>query len=297
MIKMNFIVDINKIACDWLRDFGIKKAETDDDNLIEFLRYYILWMPKIPRKVYISKQLQESQKFKQYEKAISLIRETLEKGKDIMPFASARKMPSKKGGNPYNDDLFNSWGIYHLHLGTEFDESGKIKRSGDLLFCIINSKSAYFIDIQKHKGNWANKELLEIVYDNWKELLEPYELKDMKSDCNYTSKELDYNRKINLNMCATLKNGKSFMIGSFMADGTSTQVAYYANGIIKELKKIESNFKEDKELIKKLDDYSTIKLVGCGLSVLGLEFLQFETDNKKRILITPTGNGLNVEVG
>ena len=38
-------------------------------------------------------------------------------------------------------------------------------------------------------------------------------------------------------MCVTLKNGKSFMIGGFMADGTSIQVAYYANGIIK-LKKI-----------------------------------------------------------
>ena len=116
---MNFVDDINKIACGWLRDFGIEKAETDNDNLIEFLRYYILWVPKIPRKVYISKQLQESQKIKQYEKAISLIIETLEKGKNIMPFASARKMPTKKGGNPYNDDLFNNWGIYHLHLGTK----------------------------------------------------------------------------------------------------------------------------------------------------------------------------------
>ena len=90
----------------------------------------------------------------------------------MMPFASARKKSSKNGGNPYNDDLLNDWGIHHLHLGTEYNKRGKIKRSKNLLFCIINSKSVYFINIQEHKANWANKELLEIVYDNWSELLD-----------------------------------------------------------------------------------------------------------------------------
>lgn len=295
MSKMNFIDDINKIAGELLRDLDVESDLKSKDNLVEFLRYHILWIPKIPREVHISKQLNESQKFKQYEKAIAFIKEKIEKGEDIMPFASARKKPSKKGENPYNDDLLNDWGIYHLHLGTEYSKSGKIKRSEDLLFCIINLKSVYFIDIQGHRDNWANKELLEIVYDNWSELLEPYEL-DMIPDYNYTSEEIRDFRKIGSNMCVTLKNDKTFMIGNFAVDGTSMQVVYRVKAIEKELKRLENKFKTDKEIVEKLGNYSTIKLTGCGLSALGFTFMSFSVDNGKIIYITPSVNGIHISI-
>lgn len=295
MSKMNFIDDINKIAGEWLRDLGIESDLGNKDNLVEFLRFYTLWIPKTPREVYISKQLNESQKFKQYEKEIAFIKEKIEKGEDIMPFASARKKPSKKGGNPRNNDLLNDWGIYHLHLGTEYDKSGKIKRSEDLLFCIINSKSVYFIDIQGHRDNWANKELLEIVYDNWSELLEPYEL-DMIPDYNYTSEEIRDFRKIGSNMCVTLKNDKTFMIGNFAMDGTSMKVVSRVNAITKELQLLENKFETDKEIVEKLGDSSTIKLTGCDLSALGFTFMSFSVDNGKTIYITPSVNGIDISI-
>lgn len=308
MSKMNFVDDINKLAGKRLRDLGIESDLDGKDNLVEFLQYHTLWIPKIPREVHISKQLNESQKFKQYEKAIAFIREKIEKGEDIMPFASARKKPSKKGGNPYNDDLLNDWGIHHLHLGTEYDKNGKIKRSDDLLFCIINSKSVYFIDIQRHsnddkdKYNWTNTELLEIVYDNWSELLEPYDIGKfgvIKPFRVHNSSDIYALRKSNLNTVVTLSNGKSFMSigGGFATDGTSMNVVLCKNAIIKELKRIEKIFQTNQQIISELSNYYEIKLVDFEMDMMKLLYLFFKVGNGKSILVKQTiDNRLKIDI-
>ena len=57
---MNFTKDINEIIDKWLYELGIVNKLGNTDNVLEFLRWFILWIPKMPRVVHISKQLNES---------------------------------------------------------------------------------------------------------------------------------------------------------------------------------------------------------------------------------------------
>ena len=80
------------------------------------------------------------------------------------------------------DGLLYDWGIHHLHLGETFSAPGYVKRTGPVLFAIFRNDNVYFIDIRDHVG-WSDKGLLEIVNENWPELLSIYK----KIWCKYFS--------------------------------------------------------------------------------------------------------------
>ena len=137
---MDFVKDFNKIAKQWFKSHNIPAysknidyKNNDSGYILEYLRFQRLQILPKPREVYISAELKQSKKFKEHKKAIDLIKNTFEMGRDIMPFTSARKI-SKKDNNPYNDKLLTHWHIHHLHLNIQKDESGYIERSKDLLF-------------------------------------------------------------------------------------------------------------------------------------------------------------------
>ena len=58
------------------------------------------------------------------------------------------------------------WGLHHLHLTTEMESDGFVKRTGDLLFAAFTDDDAYLIGIYPH-GSWALKDLIEIVVRDW----------------------------------------------------------------------------------------------------------------------------------
>lgn len=73
-------------------------------------------------------------------------------------------------------------------------------KSGDmLLFAMVFYEEAYFIDVlpQGKKAVFSTYNLLNIVYDNWKELVAPYEVKEAKTviDPIMTDEEIGKVRK------------------------------------------------------------------------------------------------------
>lgn len=293
--KINLKEDINNIAGRWLKENGITCNLKNSDNILEFLRWLIIYIRPIKRKVYISKELMQSSKFIQYQNEISLIKDIFENGEDIMPFTSSRKS-FKKGHNPYNDALLNDWGIHHLHLSLKKDKSGLAKRTKDLLFCFIDTENAYFIDIQSHSDSWANKKLLKIIDNNWGELLECYRIKDATPTSNYNSDEILQLRKININTIVTLDNGKSFISigGGASMDGTPVKAVLWRNNIIKQLIWIEKFLKNNQYIANNINNASNIKLIDCEIQIRGMQSrlsnLLFQTNNGYEILIMHNNN-------
>ena len=70
-----------------------------------------------------------------------------------------------------SDFLLKAWNIYHLHL--EKKNPKKKYTNPLLLFFQRKGNVVYFIDVRQHPyGNkWFSHELLEIVHDNWPELV------------------------------------------------------------------------------------------------------------------------------
>lgn len=252
-MEIDLIRDMNEIVAKrWLEENNIPVPANSENNFLEFLRWHRLQIPKIPRKVFISKELERSENFRKYEKEITHLKHKFENGEDVMPFTSKRKKSVSWNSNPSNDYLLNDWNIHHFHLNTQLDKDNKVKRSKDLLFCFIdennNNNNVYFLNIYPHSNedksdNWSNKDLLEIMNNNWGDVLEPYRM-EIIPDTNLNSKEMGLMRKSRVNSAVTIGDDAFLMIGGgYTVDGNSIQVTCWSKYIGEQLEKIENMFK------------------------------------------------------
>ena len=67
------------------------------------------------------------------------------------------------------DMLLNDWNVHHLHIGRNRDESGFIERGNDLIFGIFHENKAFLIGAYVH-GDWAKKEIAEIIQNEWPQI-------------------------------------------------------------------------------------------------------------------------------
>ncbi len=106
------------------------------------------------------------------QQGLDLLIEKAQKGEDLVPHMSKRIADPE-----YNDGMFNDWKIYHFHLGTSFDPTGKfIQRTNDLAFVMTNGMEFYILDVLPHAGSFTSKDLLEIAHQQWPEILESSKL-------------------------------------------------------------------------------------------------------------------------
>lgn len=70
-----------------------------------------------------------------------------------------------------SDFLLKNWEIYHVHL--EKIQPDKPALNPNLLFFQVKGQVVHFIDVKPHPtgSDWFDRELLEIVYQNWPNLL------------------------------------------------------------------------------------------------------------------------------
>ncbi len=121
-----------------------------------------------PRKVFISTELENKIKSHSNKHTIQNIISKLNNGEDVNPYQSIQLSNAD-----YDDDLFNDWGLHHLHLSDKphptklnFNE-----RTNDLLFARFIDDKAYLIDILPH-NNFSKKNLIAIIQNNWDYLLQ-----------------------------------------------------------------------------------------------------------------------------
>jgi hypothetical protein len=62
--------------------------------------------------------------------------------------------------------MLNDWGVHHLHISTQSEPNGFVKRDGPLLFAVCKPQVAYLIDLMKH-GDWTRVHVLEMLATEW----------------------------------------------------------------------------------------------------------------------------------
>ena len=117
--------------------------------MFRYFNFRLKHLPLGTRDVFVSNELKL--KMASHPSALEFleIAEATTKGKDLNPYQSVGLSDSGK-----HDDLYNDWGIHHLHLTSIRDKHPKyeyfVARSDYLLFAIFKESAAYFIDIYPH---------------------------------------------------------------------------------------------------------------------------------------------------
>ena len=133
---------------------------------------------------------------------------TIQRGGSLTPYRSKRITNQNEP-----DGLFDFWGIHHFHLGTRLESDGFIQRTNELLFCLIDKTSVYFIKVATHDSSpWVEKKLLEVVHSNWPDTIRPYRLEGVTGSSPEPSdsdrREL---RRANVMSHHTMRDGTTYI--------------------------------------------------------------------------------------
>lgn len=94
----------------------------------------------------------------------------VESGRDLRKYLSraVERAPVKAPGQqrPDLDLMLNDWGIHHLHISTQVEADGFVRRDNPVLFVVFRPDTAYFIDIMQH-GDWTRDHVLEVIASEW----------------------------------------------------------------------------------------------------------------------------------
>ena len=172
---MNFRHDLATIYKKKLHDLGVQTDANWSDHTLcvkfhdikkrffySHQKYNVVYSDVLIKKI-SSLSLLEST-------TLQTIRYNLENQISIFPYLSDF---IKENSIKTPDYMLKNWNIYHAHLGEVNNSKPKCIRTDNLLFFTFERNTVYFIDVKSHpKGSgWFDKELIEIIYDNWKELL------------------------------------------------------------------------------------------------------------------------------
>lgn len=185
-----------------------------------------------------SRQLAERTLPQEINKAVNTVQGEAETGIDLNP----RLSRTTKRIN-YNDLLFNDWGFYHFHLGNGVDADGYVGRTDDLLFVVTRSTSMYFIDVLPHQGSFSSIDLLEIVHENWPQILARYKMAGISGlSHNPTDAEVAAARKVGLQVFVQLKDGTVYAPpgGGISTAGTNISHTMQADFFVRQLSAIEA---------------------------------------------------------
>jgi len=174
-MKLNLQRDYKNVILRKIDEKGLKISEKQDVE-IRIIHYYAYLRKKAfegPHKVVKSKEfLCPDEVKKGFEKLENIIKN----GGDIAPYFNRTAADLTK-----YDDMFSDWGIMHFHLGDELiPGENLVKRGNPVLFAYMHDECVYFLNIFKH-GHWSDKEVIQLMYNNWPELLERYLVPEVRS--------------------------------------------------------------------------------------------------------------------
>lgn len=273
-IKMNLIEDWNNLLNNRMIDMGYKPKVRGYKSLDYYKAIKKLILP-YPRKIFYSKEFSCPDDCKE---ALIKLTKDIENGINLLPYMSKQVIKPSK-----NDGLLNDWGIHHFHLNEALEERTKfIKRSDWLLMAYVNKSSICFLNIYPHKKPhlWSHIRLVEIIYNNWPDIIE----KNRMSDVFRLSDKLDdetYSklRKANISTFVELGENKIFCLigGGYASDGSSLEAVIISNYWHNYIRKVELCIREEFQSIKKyilaLDPSSMEKILEIKLLMINEESL------------------------
>lgn len=143
----------------------------------------------------------------------------IEQGKDLSPRASRKQRDSKV----FVDKMLADWGVHHLHLGSDYIKKGKnkglVQGNKEILFVYVTQDYVHIIDVFDH-CSWAKEKVLQVVHDNWPELIEVYRLpRDVDIAQNITELDRLNYRNSNINTFTKIGDTVYFTPGGGLTCG------------------------------------------------------------------------------
>jgi hypothetical protein len=228
----------------------------------QLLIIYWNWMNRVvpPRRytVFQSQELRANplSHDQRYQPALQRIVGLLETGQEVSQHLSRsvtiayQPKPEKlKSLGKYRDLdlLLNDWGVHHLHLSTELDSDGFVKRTKPVLFAIFRHETAYLINIFGH-GDWASDAIPETILRNWPDAGIIHDLGMLGSRESYTEIEKLSLRNAGLATAYEADDGKVYMLNAGLTTaGTSVQAAHAASQILDRIEWFEQQLMADPE--------------------------------------------------
>ncbi|WMJ88903.1 hypothetical protein [Anaerocolumna sp. MB42-C2] len=266
MIELNFMEDWKKYLEKEMVILGklYNQSATIEWNTTNYLNLKRIVISNNKRTIHESKELcVPSKHANDYEEIKKMIRN----GNDLYPYLS-RKLEKDEN---FKELMLNDWGITHLHFkrkGTEY-----------VLFTMFTETDAYVIQAMPHGKKyplvWVNSELLEILHNNWPELIDVYKARMITGD-HLEPKEKYVLRYNGVNTLITTKDGSTYYPfgGGICTSGYNIYDVIDTDKIIDTLSKEEdferSNESDFRKTLKISEEENlTIKLIfektGCWL--------------------------------
>jgi hypothetical protein len=252
MDKTKIVVDVD-FCSDWANllrnelDLMGCPAENNDSPFDVCVKYYnsLLRQPTVRPRIIL-----KSREFTcpaDHQAGLIVLEDKVKNGQDISPY-----LHNKLSNSAYNDGLLNDWGIHHFHIGEIGKQSGKVSRTGPLLYALVKDDHFYMIDVMSHK-DFSKQRLIEIIYSNWPDVIEGYEVEGALG-LDYVCNDEDV-RRLRDNGISTLTMRSDGAVhlpvgGGITTSGTSVEVARQSTRCMKILKMAEHLLKRDTDEIR-----------------------------------------------
>ncbi|MDE1334019.1 hypothetical protein [Vibrio aestuarianus] len=200
--------DLDRVCFSLIEAYGLKFSQTEghlSSPLMRWLDFVSRYIPEFERQIVLSKELAaklEMELPKQVNEQFASFARRSIAGLDLNPFQSKGLILhndiSDRKKQKRTDLLFADWGILHFHLSDEIEpERYFSSRSDWILFALVYGNVIFCIDILPHseKDIFSRKAMVEIIYNNWPNLLRGYELEGIVSGKDWSDSEVGELRK------------------------------------------------------------------------------------------------------
>lgn len=262
--QKNYEKQLNEFQQEGIDDSTIKEllkeenleAQWIDHQVILFLSFQTRLIDRKPRLIEYSSKYNVPDD-NDLLKGIKLLERKIQSGAELFPHLSRRIFDTT-----FSDGMLFDWGIHHFHLGTQADKrnSKLIQGRNEILYGFVTDAIIYFLIIGEH-GQWADKDILMIVKNDFPELIAPFKLNGILSlEHNYTEKEHNSLRAAGANTITEL-DGEFYMSpgGGITTAGTNIHATHRWHFICRLLDKIEDYLQEN--IHSKLENLCGVELI------------------------------------
>lgn len=171
--------------------FKFSSKKNDVSYIAEFFNLIERIPVPRPRKIHKSKTFFCP---KELQNNLEVLENKILKGEAITNYLSKKIIDSH-----FSDSMLYDFGITHLHLGKEENSKDEpfVERTGKILYCVLKDDDAYFLTIDDHK-KWSDIRFIEIMKDNFPELLEKHKIEGLELGREITNEERENLHKHNI---------------------------------------------------------------------------------------------------
>ncbi len=162
--------------------FKFSSKEKDVSYIAEF--YNLIERIPVPR----PRKILKAKTFscpKELQKNLEVLENKIVKGETITNYLSKKIIDAH-----FSDSMLYDFGITHLHLGKEETSKDEpfAERTGKILYCFLTDDVAYFLTVDEHE-KWSDIKLMEIIKDNFPELLKSHKIEGLELGREITNEE------------------------------------------------------------------------------------------------------------